>query len=95
MRKVMGWVSLPALTTSPEQVQIIVEHFRDHVFPLLAGRATAMVVVGSRVEAVRWKVAIEKYIASQGYQIGTLVAFSGEVNDPETGPDPFTSTPSR
>jgi type I restriction enzyme R subunit len=49
-----------------------------------------MVVVASRLEAVRWKLAIEKYIAEQGYKIGTLVAFSGEVNDTESGPEPFT-----
>ncbi len=58
--------------------------------PLLGGKAKAMVVVASRVEAVRWQLAIEKYIKAQGYSIGTLVAFSGEVNDKESGPDGFT-----
>jgi type I restriction enzyme, R subunit len=48
------------------------------------------VVVGSRIEAVRWQIAIEKYIKEHGYKIGTLVAFSGEVNDPSSGPDGFT-----
>jgi type I restriction enzyme R subunit len=48
-----------------------------------------MVVVGSRLEAVRWQIAIDKYIKSQGYKIGTLVAFSGEVNDQESHPDPL------
>jgi type I restriction enzyme R subunit len=48
-----------------------------------------MVVVGSRVEAVRWQIAITKYIKSRGYSIGVLVAFSGEVKDPDSGPDPF------
>ncbi len=51
-----------------------------------------MVVVGSRVEAVRWKLAIEKYIATRGYKLGTLVAFSGEVNAPDSGADGFTET---
>ena len=46
-------------------------------------------MVGSRVEAVRWKLAIEKYIATKGYTIQTLVAFSGDVNDMESGPDAF------
>jgi type I restriction enzyme R subunit len=49
-----------------------------------------MVVLGSRVEAVRWQLAIDKYIKSKHYKIGTLVAFSGEVNDKESGPDAFT-----
>src|SRR5207244_7811067 len=32
----------------------------------------------------------EKYIREHGYAIGTVVAFSGEVNDKESGPEPFT-----
>jgi len=48
-----------------------------------------MVVVSSRVEAVRWQLAINKYIKSCGYPMRTLVAFSGEVNDKESGPDGF------
>jgi type I restriction enzyme R subunit len=60
--------------------------------PLLKGEAKAMVVVGSRIEAVRWQLAIEKYIKAKGYKLGTLVAFSGEVNDPASGPDPFTES---
>jgi type I restriction enzyme R subunit len=62
------------------------------VQPLLGGHAKAMVVVGSRVEAVRWQLAIDKYIKANGYKIATLVAFSGEVHDPESGPDGFTET---
>jgi type I restriction enzyme R subunit len=49
-----------------------------------------MVVTGSRKEAVRWQKATRKYIADHGYKIEALVAFSGEVIDPESGPDPFT-----
>jgi type I restriction enzyme R subunit len=51
---------------------------------LLAGRAKAMVVVGSRKEAVRWQKAIRAYIAQRNYSLGVLVAFSGEVNDAES-----------
>jgi type I restriction enzyme, R subunit len=33
---------------------------------------------------------MDKYIQEQGYgRLQTLVAFSGEVHDPESGPDPF------
>ena len=49
-----------------------------------------MVVVASRVETVRWKLAIEKFIKERGYKIGTLVALSGVVNDRESGPDGLT-----
>jgi type I restriction enzyme R subunit len=89
LKQIMRWVRLHPYNIS-QKVQIVVEHFRENVVPLLDGRAKAMVVLGSRVEAVRWQLAIDKYIMSQGYKIGTLVAFSGEVNDKESGPDAFT-----
>jgi type I restriction enzyme R subunit len=89
LKKLMGWVRLHPYNIS-QKVQIVVEHYREHVAPLLGGQAKAMVVVASRLEAVRWQLAIEKYIKEQGYKIGTLVAFSGEVIDPESGPEPFT-----
>jgi type I restriction enzyme, R subunit len=73
-------------------VEIVVEHFRTYVAPLLKGKAKAMVVVGSRVEAVRWKLALEKYIQERGYPIGALVAFSGEVSDPESCPEPLSES---
>ena len=87
-KKLMGWVKLHPHNIA-QKVQIIVEHFLKFVAPLLDGKAKAMVVVGSRKEAVRWKLAIDRYIQQQGYPLGTLVAFSGEVNDPESGPDAF------
>lgn len=89
MKGIMRWVRLHPYNIS-QKVQVVVEHFRENVAPLLEGRAKAMVVVGSRLEAVRWQLAIDKYIKSQNYRIATLVAFSGEVSDKESGPDPFT-----
>ena len=89
MKGIMGWVRLHPYNIS-QKVEVVVEHFRKYVAPLLKGQGKAMVVVASRVEAVRWKLAIEKYIKEHGYKIGTLVAFSGEVNDNESGPDGFT-----
>ena len=89
LKGIMGWVRLHPYNIS-QKVQIVVEHFRTFVSPLLSGRAKAMVVVGSRVEAVRWQLAIRKYITERGYAIGTLVAFSGEVNDKISGVDGFT-----
>jgi type I restriction enzyme R subunit len=89
LKKIMGWVKLHPYNIS-QKVQVVIEHYREHVAPLLGGRAKAMVVVASRVEAVRWQLAMEKYIKAQGYKLGTLVAFSGEVLDKETSPEPFT-----
>ncbi|MES2879529.1 MAG: type I restriction endonuclease [Pseudomonadota bacterium] len=89
MKGIMGWVRLHPYNIA-QKVEIVVEHFREFVSPLLSGKAKAMVVVSSRLEAVRWQLAINRYIEQHRYAIGTLVAFSGEVNDPESGPDGFT-----
>jgi type I restriction enzyme, R subunit len=89
IKGIMGWVRLHQYNIA-QKVEIVVEHFRTHVATLLGGKAKAMVVVGSRKEAVRWQLAIEKCIAEKQYAMQTLVAFSGEVNDPDTGPEPFT-----
>jgi type I restriction enzyme R subunit len=91
LKGIMRWVRLHPYNIS-QKVQVVVEHFGENVAPLLNGRAKAMVVVASRLEAVRWKIAIDKYIKTQGYEFATLVAFSGEINDPESGLDPFTET---
>lgn len=75
-----------------QKVAIIVEHFREHVAGKIAGRAKAMVVTRSRLHAVRYQQAFEKYIKSHGYKhIKSLVAFSGTVEDKEAG-DQFTET---
>ncbi|MCQ6561528.1 type I restriction endonuclease subunit R [Paenibacillus mendelii] len=89
MKGIMRWVRLHPYNIA-QKVQVVVEHFRENVSLLLNGHAKAMVVVASRIEAVRWQLAIEKYIREQGYKMGTLVAFSGEVNDKESSPDPLT-----
>jgi type I restriction enzyme R subunit len=88
VKGLMNWVRLHPYNIA-QKVQIVVEHYRETVAPLLNGKAKAMVVVGSRVEAVRWQLAINKYIEEKGYPLRTLVAFSGEVNDTESGPEPF------
>ncbi|TCO82658.1 type I restriction enzyme R subunit [Plasticicumulans lactativorans] len=89
MKGIMQWVRLHPYNIA-QKVQIVVEHYRENVQPLLAGRAKAMVVVGSRKEAVRWQKAIRAYIARQSYPLGVLVAFSGEVHDPESYPQAVT-----
>lgn len=88
-KEVMRWVKLNPQTIG-QKAAIIVEHFRANVAELLDGHAKAMVVTDSRKAAVRYKLAIDSYIAEKGYGYGTLVAFSGVVNDPESGPQDFT-----
>ena len=65
-------------------VSVIVEHFRLYVMHELGGRAKAMVVTGSRLAAVKYKLAFDRYIKDHGYTgIRSLVAFSGTVEDPD------------
>ena len=91
LKGIMQWVRLHPYNIS-QKVQIVVEHYRSTVAPLLEGKAKAMVVLASRKEALRWKLAIDAYIRDKGYGLGTLVAFSGEVFDPESSPDPLTES---
>jgi len=72
-------------------VSVIVEHFRLYVMHELGGRAKAMVVTGSRLAAVKYKLAFDHYIKEQGYTgIRSLVAFSGIVEDPDAPGSSYT-----
>lgn len=67
-----------------QKTEVMVEHFRTHVRHKIGQRAKAMVVTDSRLHAVRYKVAFDKYIFEKGYtDVKTLVAFSGTVEDPK------------
>ncbi|QDP95269.1 type I restriction endonuclease subunit R [Microlunatus elymi] len=90
----MRWVKLHPTNIS-QKVQIIVEHFHTNIAYLLEGKAKAMVVTDSRKAAVKYKKAIDAYIAKRAaedaaYTYRTLVAFSGSVTmseDEEWGED--------
>jgi type I restriction enzyme R subunit len=72
-------------------VQVIIEHFRLKVMHELGGRAKAMVVTASRLAAVNYKQAFDRYTREKGYSgIRALVAFSGTVTDPEQPGSAFT-----
>lgn len=64
-----------------EKVRICVEHFAEKVQGEIGGRAKAMIVSRSRLHAVRYKIAVDKYLAARGYPFKALVAFSGVVQD--------------
>ncbi|MGP8195442.1 MAG: type I restriction endonuclease subunit R [Syntrophobacteraceae bacterium] len=64
-----------------QKTEVIVEHFQATTRHKVGGRAKAMVVTGSRLEAVRYKQRFDRYIREKGYAIKTLVAFSGKVQD--------------
>ncbi|HBC19522.1 MAG TPA: restriction endonuclease subunit R, partial [Alcanivorax sp.] len=86
------WVRLHPHNIS-QRVEIIVEHFREHVRHLLDGQAKAMVVTGSRQEAVRYTLAMRAYVQEKGYQnVFPLVAFSGSVPPDGVIPKEVTET---
>ncbi|MCR9186630.1 MAG: DEAD/DEAH box helicase family protein [Halieaceae bacterium] len=88
------WVRLHPYNIS-QRVEIIVEHFREHVRHLLDGQAKAMVVTGSRQEAVRYALAMRQYVEAKGYRdVHPLVAFSGTVPADEVTPEEVSETSS-
>ena len=64
-----------------QKTEVMVEHFNAVTRHRIGGRAKAMVVTGSRLEAVRYKQTFDRYIREKRYPIKTLVAFSGTVQD--------------
>ena len=69
-----------------QKTTVMVEHFQEVTRHRIGGRAKAMVVTSSRLEAVRYKQSFDRYIREKGYPIKTLVAFSGTVRD-DAAPD--------
>ena len=63
-----------------QKAEIIVEHFRSKIARQVGKKAKAMVVCSSRPHAVRMWEALRGYAANNGYELGVLVAFSGEVD---------------
>jgi type I restriction enzyme, R subunit len=64
-----------------EKVKICVEHFATSAQNEIAGKAKAMIVTRSRLHAVRYKLAVDRYLTDRGYPFQALVAFSGSVQD--------------
>ncbi len=72
--------------TVAQKVDAMVTHFISSVQGRIPdekgeGQAKAMVVTRSRKQAVRYKLAFDKYIATYNIPFKALVAFSGEVED--------------
>lgn len=72
--------------TINKKVEIIVEHFNDYVKDKIpdntgVGHAKAMIVTRSRLHAVKYKIAMDKYLRENGYPYKALVAFSGKLKD--------------
>ena len=90
--KLARWVRLHPYNIS-QRVEVVVEHFRANVRHLLDGQAKAMVVTGSRQEAVRYALAMRAYVQQKGYaDVHPLVAFSGSVPPDGVIPEEVTET---
>lgn len=63
-----------------KKTEIMVNHFMNSTKNKIKGKARAMVVTRSRLHAVLYKRAFDKYIKEHGYPIKTLVAFTGTVS---------------
>lgn len=64
-----------------QKTEVMIEHFNAATQHKIGGRAKAMVITGSRLEAVRYKQSFDRYIKEKGYAIKSLVAFSGVIAD--------------
>lgn len=65
------------------KTEIMVDHFMNSTRKKIKGKARAMLVTRSRLHAVLYKQAFDKYIKENHYPIRTLVAFTGEVKHNE------------
>ena len=64
-----------------QKVAIMIEHFASQVAHRVNKKAKAMIVTRSRLHAVRYKLAVDKYLKEKGYNFKAIVAFSGTVRD--------------
>jgi type I restriction enzyme, R subunit len=71
-------------TSLAQKAKLIVEDFQESIAPRLGGRAKAMVVTGSRQDALALYQAILSHVDVCGLKLGVLVAFSGSLTDETT-----------
>ncbi len=69
------------------KVRIMIDHFEEQARHQIGGKAKAMIVTRSRLHAVRYKLAVDRYLAEKSRPYKALVAFSGTVDD---GPKSYT-----
>ncbi|MEK7287114.1 MAG: type I restriction endonuclease subunit R, partial [Elusimicrobiota bacterium] len=64
-----------------KKLEIMIEHFVNNSMSRINGKAKAMIVTRSRLHAVRYRHAVDRYLKEKGYGFKALVAFSGKVRD--------------
>lgn len=70
-----------------KKARIMLEHFVSQTEKEIQGKARAMMVTRSRLHAVRYKLKFDELMNEMNLPYKALVAFSGTVNDPDTGAD--------
>src|SRR5699024_10252292 len=70
-------------TNVGSKVAEIIDHYQRVVRPQLGGKAKAMVVTASRAAAVQYHRAFQREVQRRGLNLRSMVAFSGEVPDPD------------
>ena len=71
--------------TIDKKVDIMLGHFDSQIVHKINGHAKAMIVTRSRLHAVQFKLAVDRYIRENKLSYKALVAFSGTVKDPSDG----------
>jgi type I restriction enzyme R subunit len=66
-----------------KKIDIIVKHFSATIADKIEGCAKAMIVTKSRLHAVKFKLAMDKYLKENHYGYKSIVAFSGMVKEGE------------
>lgn len=86
-RALASWKTLHPTIVS-NKVEFILDHFSQNIAGLLNGEAKAMVVTSGRPQAVKYKLAFDKFIKRNKLEhIKALVAFSGKVEGKLLGDD--------
>jgi type I restriction enzyme, R subunit len=68
-----------------QKTRIMLDHFLEKTLHAIQGKGRAMVVTRSRLHAVRFYLTFCKVLEEKQWPFKPLVAFSGEVTDPDTG----------
>lgn len=79
-RLLMTFVELNEHTVE-KKTAIIINHFLENVQHELKGLAKAMLVCSSRAQAVKYKLAFDRYLREHDLPFKALVAFSGTIED--------------
>lgn len=78
LSKILRFVNLHERAIE-QKIEIIVTHFEETVRELIDGNSKAMIVTRSREAAVRYKLAMDKYLKEKGFNYKTMVAFTDSI----------------